>query len=85
MDTLIKQYEIALKACKVMFPLGVAFFEILGLILWISLADTGYGLPIGLPIMLFGLLFGVIFFFAIKHMSKKLNTLQNNAKKGESR
>jgi ABC-type transport system involved in cytochrome bd biosynthesis fused ATPase/permease subunit len=68
-----------------MFPLGVVFFEVLGLILWISLADTGYGLSIGLPIMLLGLLAGITFFFAIMYMKKKLIQLQNDAKKGEAR
>jgi ABC-type transport system involved in cytochrome bd biosynthesis fused ATPase/permease subunit len=82
MNDYVKQYELALKACKIMLPLGVAFFEVLGIILWVTLADAGYGLPIGLPIMLLGLLFGVIFFFAIRYMKNKLTKLQNENNKG---
>jgi hypothetical protein len=86
MNAFIKQYEVAFKACKISFSAGVAFFELLGLILWVALADTGYGLPIGLSIMLFGCLMGIIFFFAIKYMKKKLIELKNETnapKKGE--
>ena len=76
MKTLIEQYKLALIACRIMFPLGVVFFELLGLGLWIFLASTGYGLPIGLSIMLVGILMGVLFFYAIKHMEKTLAKLQ---------
>ena len=75
MKHLVKQYELALTACKIVFPLGFLFLEILGIALWIALADTGYGVMIGLPIMLFGVIMGIIFYFSIKYMKRKLKEL----------
>ena len=78
MNTFANQYRLALKMCKFSFPFGVFSLEALGLILWIKLAETGYGLPIGLPIMLFGGVMAIVFFFAIKYMERKLAELEKS-------
>jgi len=83
MATFKEQYEIAYKACKVMFPIGVIFFELLGLILLITLFDTGYGLPIGLPMMLFGVILAVAFNFALKYMRKQIAEFEKQEKQNK--
>ena len=83
MATFKEQYEIAYKACKVMFPIGVIFFELLGLILLITLFDTGYGLSIGLPMMLFGVILAVAFNFALEYMRKQIAEFEKQEKQNK--
>jgi Na+/melibiose symporter-like transporter len=76
MNELIKMYKLRLLALVIAAPILIIFFEILGIVLWVSLSNND-GWKYGLPIIIYGILLGILYFFCYKYMKNKLNKIQN--------
>jgi uncharacterized membrane protein len=76
MNELLKMYKQRLLAYSITMPILTAFFEILGISLWVSLSEND-GWKYGLPFIIVGVFLGVLFSFSYKQMKNKLTKLQN--------